>query len=100
MLKGAGSVLRRSPDGSLGVNGTGNPGLASGGTGDVLAGLAGALLGAGARRARPRCAIAVCLHGAAADACVERGVGPIGLTASELIPQARALLNAAAAGAA
>jgi hydroxyethylthiazole kinase-like uncharacterized protein yjeF len=93
VLKGAGSVLA-APDGSFDINGSGNPGLASGGTGDVLAGFVGALLAQGLA---PRTAlrIAVCLHGAAADACVGRGVGPIGLTASELIPQARALLNAA-----
>jgi len=39
---------------------------------------------------------AVCLHGAAADALVADGVGPAGLTASELAPAARLLLNAAA----
>jgi hydroxyethylthiazole kinase-like uncharacterized protein yjeF len=95
VLKGAGSVLA-APDGGFDVNASGNPGLASGGTGDVLAGFAGALLAQGLA-ARTALRIAVCLHGAAADACVAQGVGPIGLTASELIPQARALLNAAAA---
>ncbi len=95
VLKGAGSVLA-APDGGFDINASGNPGLASGGTGDVLAGFVGALLAQGLT-ARTALRIAVCLHGAAADACVERGAGPIGLTASELIPQARALLNAAAA---
>jgi len=38
--------------------------------------------------------IAVCLHGAAADACIASGRGPLGLVASELIPAARSLLNA------
>jgi hypothetical protein len=37
----------------------------------------------------------VCVHGAAADACVAEGRGPLGLTAGELAPAARALLNAA-----
>ena len=37
--------------------------------------------------------LAVCLHGAAADALVAQGVGPLGLTASELAPAARRLLN-------
>ncbi len=41
--------------------------------------------------------IAVCLHGAAADALVDEGIGPIGLTASEIAPAARRLLNAARA---
>jgi hypothetical protein len=36
---------------------------------------------------------AVCLHGAAADACVARGVGPVGLTASEVAHAARDLIN-------
>jgi hypothetical protein len=36
----------------------------------------------------------VCLHGAAADSLVARGIGPAGLTASELIVEARAVMNA------
>jgi NAD(P)H-hydrate repair Nnr-like enzyme with NAD(P)H-hydrate dehydratase domain len=36
---------------------------------------------------------AVYLHGAAADALVARGVGPAGLTAGELIDEARRLAN-------
>jgi len=40
--------------------------------------------------------LAVCVHGAAADALVADGLGPAGLTASELAPAARLLLNAAA----
>ncbi|MFS2021690.1 NAD(P)H-hydrate dehydratase, partial [Massilia sp. CT11-108] len=46
VLKGAGSVIAR-PDGEVALNATGNPGLATGGTGDVLAGLVGTLLGQG-----------------------------------------------------
>jgi NAD(P)H-hydrate repair Nnr-like enzyme with NAD(P)H-hydrate dehydratase domain len=38
-------------------------------------------------------AIGVCLHGAAADTLVTEGVGPLGLTASELAPIARRLIN-------
>jgi hypothetical protein len=41
--------------------------------------------------------LAVCLHGAAADALVAQGTGPLGLAASELAPVARRLLNEAAA---
>jgi len=95
VLKGAGSVLAFA-DGTWAINGSGNPGLASGGTGDVLAGMLGAFLaqGIGLREAL---ALAVCLHGAAADALVAAGVGPLGLAASELAPAARRLLNAAAA---
>lgn len=91
VLKGAGSVLA-FPDGRWMVNTTGNPGMASGGMGDVLAGLAGALLCQGLPPDRAL-AYAVCLHGAAADALVQRGAGPIGLTASEVALECRALLN-------
>jgi hydroxyethylthiazole kinase-like uncharacterized protein yjeF len=91
VLKGAGSICA-SPTGDWAVNTTGNAGLASGGTGDVLAGMLGALL---AQRLDPWRALryAVCLHGAAADALTARGVGPIGLTASEVALEARTLLN-------
>jgi NAD(P)H-hydrate repair Nnr-like enzyme with NAD(P)H-hydrate dehydratase domain len=61
-------------------------------TGDVLAGMMGALLAQGLTGAQAL-RYAVCLHGAAADALVARGVGPAGLTASELLPEARRLLN-------
>jgi hydroxyethylthiazole kinase-like uncharacterized protein yjeF len=94
VLKGAGSVLAH-PDGTWDVNTSGNPALASAGTGDVLAGFAGALLAQGID-AKMSLRLAVCLHGAAADACVAEGRGPVGLTASELILAARHLLNAAA----
>ncbi len=91
VLKGAGSICAM-PDGHWSVNGTGNPGLASGGTGDVLAGMIGALMAQGLRGDRAL-QYAVCLHGAAADACVARGDGPAGLTASEVLHEARRLMN-------
>ncbi len=90
-LKGCGTVLAH-PDGHWRINTTGNPGLASGGTGDVLAGMTGALLAQGWPAWEALCA-AVHLHGAAADALATQGHGPIGLSASELIPTARTLLN-------
>jgi hydroxyethylthiazole kinase-like uncharacterized protein yjeF len=91
VLKGAGSVCA-SPDGTWAVNATGNPGLASGGTGDVLSGLIGALLCQGlAARDALRCG--VCLHGASADSLVARGIGPAGITASEVALEARALIR-------
>lgn len=46
VLKGANTVVAH-PDGALEVNSTGNPAMATGGTGDVLAGVIGALLGQG-----------------------------------------------------
>ena len=64
----------------------------------MLAGFVGALL---AQRIEAPLALAlgVCLHGAAADALVARGDGPVGVLASELADAARALVNAAARGA-
>jgi hydroxyethylthiazole kinase-like uncharacterized protein yjeF len=97
VLKGAGSVLAH-PDDSFAINASGNPALAAGGTGDVLAGMLGALV---AQRIDARAALrlAVCAHGAAADALVARGIGPVGLRASEIAPAVRDLINAAARGA-
>jgi hydroxyethylthiazole kinase-like uncharacterized protein yjeF len=94
VLKGAGSVLAH-PDGSWDINASGNCALATAGTGDVLAGLVGALLAQGLA-ARTALRYAVCVHGAAADALVGAGTGPLGVVASELPDAARALVNAAA----
>jgi hydroxyethylthiazole kinase-like uncharacterized protein yjeF len=91
LLKGAGSVV--APDGSHWfINATGNPGMASAGMGDVLAGLVGTLLAQG-WDARDALLAGVHLHASAADACVARGIGPAGLTASEVIDAARTLFN-------
>jgi hydroxyethylthiazole kinase-like uncharacterized protein yjeF len=91
VLKGAKTIVC-SPDGHWQVNTTGNVGLATGGTGDVLSGLLGSLLAQGvtADQAIPA---AVWLHGAAADTLVAQGVGPIGLTAGELPDAIRNLRN-------
>ena len=64
-LKGARTVVA-APDGRVCVNPTGNPGLARGGSGDVLAGMMSALLACGLS-ACEAAACAVWLHGAAAD---------------------------------
>lgn len=91
VLKGAGSICA-GPDGRWWVNTTGNPGLATAGSGDVLAGIIGALL-CQRLNAEHALAAAVCLHGAAADACALAGIGPVGLTASEVALAARRVLN-------
>ena len=96
VLKGAGSVLAH-PDGTWDINASGGPALATAGSGDVLSGLLGALLAQGVP-AKSALRYAVCLHGATADALVAQGIGPLGLTASELPDAARALLNAAGRG--
>ena len=91
LLKGNGSILV-ARDGHWFINTSGNPGMASAGMGDVLAGLLGALL---AQRYSGESALVlgVHLHGAAADALVKDGIGPVGLTASELIDAARRQWN-------
>ncbi|WP_231912944.1 NAD(P)H-hydrate dehydratase [Sterolibacterium denitrificans] len=91
VLKGCGSIIAL-PDGRWYINTAGNPGLASAGSGDVLSGMLIALIAQGWPAAEALLA-AVHLHGNAADACVAAGSGPIGLTASELIPLSRSLLN-------
>ena len=87
VLKGNGSVLV-ARDGHWFINDTGNPGMASAGMGDVLAGMLGALL---AQRYSGETALVlgVHLHGAAADALG----GLVGLTASELIDSSRKIWN-------
>jgi NAD(P)H-hydrate repair Nnr-like enzyme with NAD(P)H-hydrate dehydratase domain len=72
--------------------GSGNPGMASAGMGDVLTGFIGALLAQG-YDARTALALGVHLHGAAADHVVAQGHGPAGLVAGELVDAARYLIN-------
>jgi NAD(P)H-hydrate repair Nnr-like enzyme with NAD(P)H-hydrate dehydratase domain len=91
VLKGNGSILV-ARDAHWFVNTSGNAGMASAGMGDVLAGLLGALL---AQRYSGETALVlgVHLHGAAADALVKDGAGPVGLTAGELVDPARRIWN-------
>jgi hydroxyethylthiazole kinase-like uncharacterized protein yjeF len=91
VLKGAGSIVAYH-DGSCFVNTTGNVGLASGGTGDVLSGIIGSLL-AQSVSALEAAKLGVYVHGAAADVLVARGDGPLGLTASEVSIGARNIIN-------
>jgi NAD(P)H-hydrate epimerase len=80
-LKGARTVVA-SPDGRVTLNPTGNPGMATGGTGDVLTGVAGGLLAQGVA---PPAALgaAVYLHGLAGDLAAETR-GEAGLVAGDL----------------
>jgi hydroxyethylthiazole kinase-like uncharacterized protein yjeF len=91
VLKGAGSVCAM-PDGRRFINTSGNPGLSSAGTGDILSGMIGAFL---AQQLDPENALltAVYLHGAAADVLQKQHGGCIGMTASEIPNAARNLLN-------
>lgn len=89
VLKGAGSLI--ADESGLSVNTTGNPGMASGGMGDVLAGLTGALLAQGLTL-MDAATLAVYVHGEAADA-VAVTQGERGMLASDLLPKIRELLN-------
>lgn len=91
VLKGSGTVIA-APTGGVVINTTGNPALATAGTGDVLAGLCGSLMAQGWPQWEAALG-AVWLHGMAADVLVADGAGPIGLTAGELIPAIRVALN-------
>ena len=90
VLKGADSVCA-TRDGRLFVNTTGNPGMSSAGMGDVLTGMIAGFIAQGLT-ADHAMLLAVHLHGAAADALAEQLAG-IGMTATEVIEQARLLLN-------
>lgn len=91
VLKGVGSICA-TPEGRWYLNPTGNPGMASAGTGDVLSGMAGALLAQGLD-AETALLAAIYLHGLAADRLAAQGIGPVGLAASELCDAARSLVN-------
>jgi hydroxyethylthiazole kinase-like uncharacterized protein yjeF len=96
VLKGNGSIVM-ARDSHWFINTSGNPGMASAGMGDVLAGLLGSLL-AQRYSGESSLVLGVHLHGCAADALVRSGTGPVGLTAGELIEPARRLWNAWLAG--
>jgi NAD(P)H-hydrate epimerase len=70
-------------DGKVFVNPTGNPGMASGGMGDVLAGILVALLGQGFAP-EDAMRLGVYLHGFAGDRAAE-DKGPVGIIASDIV---------------
>ena len=82
VLKGARTVIA-TPEGKVFINPTGNPGMASGGMGDVLAGMLAALLGQGLAP-EDAMKLGVYLHGFVGDR-VAAEKGEIGLLASDII---------------
>ena len=97
VLKGARTVIATA-EGKVFINPTGNPGMASGGMGDVLAGMLGALLGQGLSPEHAM-KLGVYLHGFAGDR-IAADKGEIGLIASDVIgelPHAMRALRTAAA---
>ena len=84
VLKGAGTVLA-SPDGKARINMTGNSGMATGGSGDVLAGICASLLAQGKAPFDCACA-AVYLHGLAGDFAAKR-LGKISMLPGDIIDE-------------
>lgn len=91
ILKGMGTVVFDSKNNKSFISSCGGPELASGGTGDVLAGVLTALLAQGLD-IRNASLIAVAVHSEAGLKFKEE-IGEIGLNASSLIPIIRQLLN-------
>jgi NAD(P)H-hydrate epimerase len=89
ILKGAGSLLA-SADGLIGVVTDGNPGMASGGMGDVLSGILGGLVAQGLS-AHDAARLGAVIHACAADLAAE-DLGQRSLLATDLIPYLGQLL--------
>ena len=95
VLKGEGTLVGITPDQGF-ICQRGNPGMGVGGMGDVLTGLLAALIAQGIRHhlsIDEAVCLGVELHSGAADILSDKGVGPIGLTPSELILEIRNLIN-------
>jgi NAD(P)H-hydrate epimerase len=89
VLKGHRTLIA-APDGTVWANPTGNPGMATGGTGDVLTGVVAGLIAQHPRQALEATALAVYLHGLAGDLAMQ-SVGENSLVATDLLrflPQA------------
>ncbi len=92
VLKGAGTLVLGPENKPPAVCSDGNPGMASGGMGDVLAGVIGGLIAQG-WTPQEAAELGVCLHAAAADRAAREGER--GLLASDLMPYLRNLVNPA-----
>ncbi len=82
VLKGTKTIIA-SPDGSIYLNATGNPGMSTGGSGDVLTGIISSLIAQGLDISTAS-AVGVFLHGAAGDKA-ENEKGEYGMTAGDII---------------
>ena len=91
VLKGAGSLIA-NPDGAVAVCPWGNPGMASGGMGDVLTGVIAGLLAQGLNAWRAA-RLGVALHARAGDAAAAKA-GEAGMLAGDLFTHLRILRNA------
>jgi hydroxyethylthiazole kinase-like uncharacterized protein yjeF len=83
VLKGH-RTLVAAPDGEVWVNVTGNPGMATGGTGDILTGMVAGMMAQNPQNILQAVVAAVYLHGLAGDAACE-SMGEHSLTATDLL---------------
>jgi NAD(P)H-hydrate epimerase len=90
ILKGAGTLICDGSAQPTSLCSDGNPGMATGGCGDVLSGILGAFMAQGYVN-REAAELGVCLHAAAGDRAALKG--EIGLLAGDLLPEIRTLLN-------
>ena len=90
VLKGLGTLISNE-EGDVGLCPYGNPGMAVGGMGDILAGVIGALMAQGISNFESA-KLGVVLHSFAADE-IARRQGNIGILATDLLPEIRRLLN-------
>lgn len=90
ILKGAGTLVADADHTTISLCPYGNPGMASGGMGDVLSGVLGALLAQGLTTASAA-RLGVCLHSRAADIAARDGQR--GMVASDLLVPLRHLVN-------
>ncbi len=99
ILKGHRTVVAQ-PEGEVWINATGNPGMATGGTGDILTGMVAGLIAQNPTRVFEACLAAVHLHGLAGDVASET-MGEQSLTATDLVralPEAFQRVRVAAKG--
>ena len=83
MLKGNATIIAL-PDGQAWVNPTGNPGMATGGSGDILTGMTAGIIGQMPNDVARAVVAAVYLHGLAGDVAAEK-MGEHSLTATDLL---------------
>jgi ADP-dependent NAD(P)H-hydrate dehydratase / NAD(P)H-hydrate epimerase len=83
VLKGHRTLIA-SPGGAIWVNPTGNPGMATGGTGDVLTGMVAGLIAQHPERVLQAVALAVYLHGLSGDLATA-AMGENSLVATDLV---------------
>jgi NAD(P)H-hydrate repair Nnr-like enzyme with NAD(P)H-hydrate dehydratase domain len=81
-----------TPNGTVWVNPTGSPALATGGTGDILGGLLGALLAAGLPGDRAAVAAAY-VHGLAGRAAAGGALGPVAVTSVDVVAALPAVVS-------